>query len=71
MRVAQILFMVGTIAIAVCLVGAAIYMCRKYRTATGEMCLAGTVMPAGWYSENYTKIDTSDTRKKCINNPKI
>ena len=46
MRVAQILYMIGTVAIAVCFVAAGIYMCRKYRTAGGEMCLAGAVLPA-------------------------
>lgn len=46
MRVAQIFFMIGTITLAVCFVTATIYLCRKYRTSTGELCLAGVIMPA-------------------------
>ena len=47
MRAAQIFFMVGVVAIAVCFVASVIYLVRKYKTVTGEMCLAGAVMPAG------------------------
>lgn len=46
MRVAQIFFMIGEIGIVVCFVASVIYLVRKYRTATGELCLAGGIMPA-------------------------
>lgn len=45
MRVAQIFFMVGEIGFAVCFVASVVYLVRKYRTATGELCLAGAIMP--------------------------
>lgn len=46
MRVAQIFFIIGDIGMVVCFVASVIYLVRKYRTATGELCLAGAIMPA-------------------------
>lgn len=44
-RIAQIFYGLGSSGIFLCFIGSLIYTCRKYKTATGEMCLAGFLLP--------------------------
>ncbi|XP_045180252.1 uncharacterized protein LOC123539640 [Mercenaria mercenaria] len=44
-RVAQIFFGLGISAVFVLFIASLIYFCRKYKSATGEMCLAAGLLP--------------------------
>lgn len=44
-RVAQIFYGLGTSGSFVLFVASLVYLCRKYKSATGEMCLAGGMFP--------------------------
>ncbi|KAL4218562.1 hypothetical protein ACF0H5_023296 [Mactra antiquata] len=45
-RLAQIFYGIGITGMFICTVASAIYTLRKYKTATGELCLAGGMLPS-------------------------
>lgn len=45
-RIAQIFFGLGDTAVFVLFIASLIYFCRKYKSATGEICLAAGLLPA-------------------------
>lgn len=47
-RVAQILFGLGGASICVCFIASVLYFCRKYKSSTGEICLAGCLIPTSF-----------------------
>ncbi|KAH3710261.1 hypothetical protein DPMN_069734 [Dreissena polymorpha] len=49
----MLFFGLGTSGIFVCTIAALIYFCRKYNSATGEMCLSAFIIPTGKHIQSY------------------